>query len=192
MQREIQDAARRVWFEHHYGDMRTPRLRSEKHGEVERCAEKLKGYLYPPWESPEGRQSDHACTRVLCCGHTQRESCLTFITLPNPDREALKHMAYARGLWVGDLLGALVKPAARRVASVSGHGRWHFVALLQSSRSTRGGDRPRLCLTAQRGADAGGTGPVGPVCAFGRRESLLSSAVGENAPDASPLVDDFT
>ncbi|MFD6585953.1 HNH endonuclease [Streptomyces anulatus] len=111
VQREIQDAARRVWFEHHYGDMRTPRLRSEKHGEVDRCAEKLKSYLYPPWESPEGRQSDHTCTRVLCCGHTQRESCLTFITLPNPDREALKNMAYARGLWVGDLLGALVKPA---------------------------------------------------------------------------------
>ncbi|MFD7231217.1 HNH endonuclease [Streptomyces sp. NPDC059881] len=111
VQREIQGAARRTWFERHYGDERTPRLRREKHTEVKRCKEKLERYPYPPWESPESRTSGTVCTRVLCCGYRQKDTSVEWVTLPKADREDLERMAYAKGLWIGDLLGALVRPA---------------------------------------------------------------------------------
>ncbi|MFF7777530.1 HNH endonuclease [Streptomyces tanashiensis] len=111
VQREIQDAPRRTWFERHYGDMRTPRLRREKHEEVARCTKALTGYPYPPWESPEARHSEKHCMRILCCGYHQKGSRVEVLTLPEADHEDLKRMAYAKGLWLGDLLGALLKPA---------------------------------------------------------------------------------
>ncbi|MEL5960034.1 HNH endonuclease [Streptomyces sp. CLV115] len=110
VKREIQDAPRRTWFERHYSDKKTPRLRREKHEEVERCTEKLGRYPYPPWESQETRHSDQYCTRVLCCGHTQKNSTFTYVTLPKSDREDLKRMAYEKGLWIGDLIGTLLTP----------------------------------------------------------------------------------
>lgn len=111
VQREIQGAARRTWFERHYGDVKTPRLRFEKHEEVERCTKKLQGYSYPPWESTEAGQSETTCMRILCCGYHQKDSTLEFVTLPKADRRDLERMAYARGLWTGDLIGALLKAA---------------------------------------------------------------------------------
>ncbi|MFG3135829.1 HNH endonuclease [Streptomyces sp. NPDC048211] len=114
VQREIQDAARRKWFERHYGDKKTPRLRSEKHEEVERCTKVLARYPYPPWESTEAGASETVCMRILCCGYHQKDSNVEFVTLPKADREDLKRMAYARGLWTGDLIGALLKPALEK------------------------------------------------------------------------------
>ncbi|CAM5274959.1 hypothetical protein STANM309S_06467 [Streptomyces tanashiensis] len=49
--------------------------------------------------------------RILCCGYHQKGSRVEFFTLPQADHEDLKRMAYAKGLWIGDLLGALLKPA---------------------------------------------------------------------------------
>ncbi|MCZ4103677.1 HNH endonuclease [Streptomyces sp. H39-C1] len=111
VQREIQDAPRRTWFERHYGREGTPRLRREKHEVVTRCVEKLERYPYPPWESLESGHSETVCMRVLCCGYHQKDSTMEFVTLPKADREDLVRMAYAKGLWVGDLLGALVRSA---------------------------------------------------------------------------------
>ncbi|WP_327239685.1 HNH endonuclease [Streptomyces sp. NBC_01318] len=111
VQREIQDVARRTWFERHYGRERTPRLRREKREVVKRCVEELKRYPYPPWESPEARHSENHCMRVLCCGYHQKDTTIEYVTLPKSDRKDLERMAYAKGLWIGDLLGSLVRPA---------------------------------------------------------------------------------
>ncbi|WP_329595095.1 HNH endonuclease [Streptomyces sp. NBC_01005] len=110
VKRELRDAPRRTWFERHYGDKKTPRLRREKHEEVERCTEELERYSHPPWESRETRHSDQYCTRVLCCGHTQKNSTFTYVTLPKSDRADLKRMAYEKGMWIGDLIGTLLTP----------------------------------------------------------------------------------
>ncbi|MFF1659594.1 HNH endonuclease signature motif containing protein [Streptomyces sp. NPDC058255] len=110
VQREIQDPARRHWFHHHYGHERTPRRRSEKHVEVERCAEELERYRYPPWTSEEIRPSKNYCMRALCCGYQRKEAVPEYVTLAKAEREDLKRMAYERGLYLGDLIGTLVRP----------------------------------------------------------------------------------
>jgi hypothetical protein len=109
-QREIQDPSRRQWFQHHYGRERTPRLRPEKHLKVQRCAEELDEYLYPPWTSEEIRPSKDYCTRALCCGWRRKESVPEFVTLAKAERDDLKRMAYEKGLYLGDLIGTLLGP----------------------------------------------------------------------------------
>ncbi|MFJ9212931.1 hypothetical protein [Streptomyces sp. NPDC102264] len=87
-----------------------PRRRPEKHLEVQRCAEELKCYLYPPWTSEEVRPSKNYCMRALCCGYQRKEAVPEYVTLAKTEREALKRMAYERGLYLGDLIGMLLRP----------------------------------------------------------------------------------
>jgi hypothetical protein len=111
VQREIRDPARRQWFEHHYGRKRTPRLRRDKHEEVQRCAEGMERYPYPPWESREIKPSTSHCMRVLCCGYQQEDAHAEFITLAKAEREDLRRMAYEKGWYLGDLIGNLLDRA---------------------------------------------------------------------------------
>lgn len=113
VQREIRDPARRQWFEHHYGGMRTPRLRWEKHEEVQRCVKGMKRYPYPPWESREIKPSAGNCMRVLCCGYQQVDAHPEFVTLAEAEREDLRRMAYEKGWYLGDLIGSLLDQAVR-------------------------------------------------------------------------------
>ncbi|WP_158866911.1 HNH endonuclease signature motif containing protein [Streptomyces xanthophaeus] len=110
VQREIQDSARRQWFQHHYGRERTPRRRAEKHVEVQRCAEELERYIYPPWTSEEIRPAKNSCMRALCCGYQRKEAVPEYVTLTKTEREDLERMAYERGLYLGDLIGTLLRP----------------------------------------------------------------------------------
>ncbi|MFG3223273.1 HNH endonuclease [Kitasatospora sp. NPDC048194] len=109
VQQEIGDMARLRWFEHHYGDEKTPRLRAGKHEYVERCVKELDGYRYLPWTYPELREGASYCTRSVCCGHRNPNARLEYITLPKEDRQRLRQAARDEGLFVGDLLARLVK-----------------------------------------------------------------------------------
>jgi hypothetical protein len=109
VQREIQESARFRWFEHHYGERKKPRLRREIHERVEACVEELERYLYPPWTYPELREGSKRCTRSLCCGSAHPDAWPEFIILSKEQREELRRAAYDKGLYVGDLLGQLVK-----------------------------------------------------------------------------------
>jgi hypothetical protein len=118
VQREIQDPARLRWFEHHYGEQRKPRLRGEVHERVEACVKGLKRYPYPPWTSPELREGSKRCTRRLCCGYTHPDARLEYIILSKEEQKELRRAAYDKGLYLGDLLGHLVKEYLAELAQV--------------------------------------------------------------------------
>jgi hypothetical protein len=83
----------------------------EKHEEVQRCAEGMERYPYPPWESREIKPSTSHCMRVLRCGYQQEDAHPEFITLAESEREDLRRMAYERGWYLGDLIGNLLDRA---------------------------------------------------------------------------------
>ncbi|MFD9619169.1 HNH endonuclease [Streptomyces virginiae] len=109
VQREIQDPARLQWFEHHHGARKKPRVRRETLEQVESCTEALQSYPYPPWTSPEVRDSPSICTRRLCCGHTDPDTRLQWITVTEDEQRAFTQAAYHKGLSASDLLSHLVK-----------------------------------------------------------------------------------
>ncbi|MEJ8651341.1 hypothetical protein WKI65_25465 [Streptomyces sp. MS1.AVA.3] len=48
--------------------------------------------------------------RALCCGYQRKEAVPEYVTLAKTEREDLERMAYERGLYLGDLIGTLLKP----------------------------------------------------------------------------------
>ncbi|MEU9103286.1 hypothetical protein AB0D54_02775 [Streptomyces xanthophaeus] len=52
---------------------------------------------------------EDSCMRALCCGYQRKEAVPEYVTPAGTERADLERMAYERGLYLGDLIGALVR-----------------------------------------------------------------------------------